>query len=145
MAITLREIDKTNWMDVLRLKLPAGQERFVASNVFSLAEAKIFPSMAPLAIYAGDVLVGFTMYGRDADDNNVWIYRLMIGDGYQRKGYGRAAMGMVIERLRSEPDCPFIKISWDHGNTAAETLYESLGFHKTGEIKHDEIVAQLDL
>jgi diamine N-acetyltransferase len=99
----------------------------------------------PMVVYAGDTLVGFTMYGRDDDDGNLWVYRLMIAEGHQRKGYGQAAMLEVIDRLRSEPDCRFIKISWDEGNIAAETLYESLGFRKTGEIIEGEIVARLDL
>jgi ribosomal protein S18 acetylase RimI-like enzyme len=45
-------------------------------------------------------MVGFVMYGIDADDDNYWIYRLMIDARHQRKGYGRAAMTELLRRLQ---------------------------------------------
>jgi diamine N-acetyltransferase len=144
MPVTLQPVTKDNWLAIVQLKPPDDQKRFVASNLFSLAESRFNPSMVPLAIYAADVPVGFTMYGRDDDDGNIWIHRLMIDARYQRKGYGREAMTQLVEHLRTERDCPFVMIGWVPDNFAAENLYESLGFRKTGELVEGEIVARLD-
>lgn len=143
-TISLRKINKDNWLDVLRLETLPEQAGFVASNAFSLAEAYVFPDAIPLAIYSDDTLVGFTLYGYDDDDGYHWIARLMIDRRHQRKGYGRAAMEQVIERLRADPECPCVQIGWDPENTAAAALYESLGFRRTGQILEGEILARLD-
>jgi diamine N-acetyltransferase len=144
-AVTLREINADNWLAVLRLETLPEQNGFVASNAFSLAEAYVYyPGAIPLAIYNDDTLVGFTMYGLDDDDGNYWIARLMIDRRHQRKGYGRAAMEQIVERLRADPDCSCVQISWEPENTAAGNLYEQLGFRLTGQIIEGEVVARLD-
>lgn len=144
MSVALREIDAGNWLAVLRLETLPEQSGFVAPNAYSLAEAYVFPSAIPLAIYSDDTLVGFTLYGYDDDDGYYWISRLMIDRHHQRKGYGRAAMQQVIERLRADPECPCVQIGWQPENTAAGKLYESLGFRLTGQVIEGEVVARLD-
>lgn len=144
MSVTLREITRDNWEALIRLELPVEQQSFVAPNLYSIAEARVYPTLVPLGIYHADDPVGFTMYDTSSDDGNVWIWRLMIDGRQQRKGYGRKAMELLIERLREQLACPFVLISWEPENLAAERLYESLGFHKTGEVLEGEIVAKLD-
>lgn len=89
MQITLREITKNNWRECVDLKVGPGQENFVAPNLFSIAEAKFEPGWTPLAIYAGETLVGFTMYGQDERDGSYWIIRLMVDAAYQGRGAGQ--------------------------------------------------------
>jgi diamine N-acetyltransferase len=67
----------------------------------------------------------------------------MIDAAHQGKGYGRAAMVEAIKRMREEPDCRQIALSYVPGNAAAAKLYESLGFVKTGEIIDGEEVVRL--
>jgi diamine N-acetyltransferase len=71
----------------------------VASNLYSLAESKFQSNMKPLAIYHDEVMVGFLMYGIDPDDDNYWVYRLMVDREFQRKGYGKGAMKLLLEHL----------------------------------------------
>lgn len=103
----------------------------VASNLYSLAQSKFDP-VTPLAIYAGEEMVGFVMFGTDPDippeRQSYVIYRLMIDRNHQHKGYARAAMIQVMERLKTTPDCREVLIGFVPGNTAAEQLYRSLGF-----------------
>lgn len=40
------------------------------------------------------------MFGIDSDDNNYWIYRLMIDKKFQGKGIGKQAIYLVIEEIR---------------------------------------------
>lgn len=145
MTVTLRTIDRDNWRECIGLRVAPHQEAFVASNVYSLAQAKAQPECVPLAIYDDDRMVGFVMYALDADEHKYWIYRLMIDAAYQGRGYGRAAMLAVLARLRAEPDGLDVAISYEPENTAAEGLYRSLGFRTAGEISGTEIVARLRL
>lgn len=147
MKVELREITQENWRECARLKVAPDQERFVASNVYSLAESKYEPECVPLAVYEGETMVGFVMYlPEDYGLAKVfYIARLMIGHQYQGKGYGRAVMEMLLERLKSVPGYAAILISFVPENTAAQRLYSSLGFQDTGEIDDGEIVYRLPL
>lgn len=141
--ITLRPITAKNWNECIGLQPGEDQKRFVASNLYSLAESKFKPWMVPLGIYDGEEMIGFVMYGLDQDDGNPWIYRLMVSEGRQGKGCGRAALREVIARLRAIPGRGEIKLSFNPGNARAEKLYESIGFRRTGEVISGEVVACL--
>ena len=64
MTVTLRPLTRDNLWAVVELTLHPGQEAFVADNIDSIANASVEPTWVPLAIYAGDELVGFVMYGQ---------------------------------------------------------------------------------
>lgn len=144
-GITLRPVDRSNWKQCLALQLHEHQKKFVASNMFSLAEAKIHPTFIPLAVYHGNVMVGFIMYGIDPDDGNYWISRLMIDREHQHRGYGKAAMKQVIERLKESPNCTSVCISHNPDNEVANRLYTGLGFIDTDRIVDGEKVMRLVL
>lgn len=73
------------------------------------------------------------MYGFDTDDNKFYLGRLMVDAQHQGKGYGKAATLEVIERMKKIEDCQEIYFSLVPENTAAEKLYASVGFERTGE------------
>ena len=133
--VHLRSVVLDNFYECISLEVDESQKGFVASNVKSLAEAKVNPNLFPLAIYDAAVLgyekphlpmVGFTMYEIVAGVG--FILRLMIDSKYQRKGYGRAAMQEVIRRLKLYPEIELIATSYQRGNETASKLYRSLGF-----------------
>jgi diamine N-acetyltransferase len=140
MSIELRPIDEENFRPVVRLEVAPDQSTFVATNVFSIAESKVCPYLEPWAVYSGDELVGFTLYGRDPETGKYWIVRLMIAADQQGKGYGRAVLDEIAERMRQLPDCDEIYLSCVPANTLAEGLYRRFGFEPTGEIDDGEIV-----
>jgi diamine N-acetyltransferase len=147
MKVELREVTRDNWLACVRLKVAESQTRWVASNAVSLAQSKYEPECVPLAAYDGETMVGFAMYRpEDYGLSKVWfIDRLMVGQDVQRKGYGRAIMTALLERLRAQPGFAAIMISFVPDNEAARRLYSSLGFEDTGVIEEGEIVFRLAL
>jgi diamine N-acetyltransferase len=143
MMILLKEVDRHNFFDVIKLKVAEEQKSFVATNLFSLAQAKAYPECQCLAIYHEEELVGFTMYCMDFDDKEYWIYRLMIDAKYQSKGYGKAAMEKLIERIKEDKDHQVIYLSFEPENDRAKELYEKLGFEADGRVIDGEIVYRL--
>jgi diamine N-acetyltransferase len=143
--VSLKPITADNWKGCIDLKVKDEQADFVPSNLYSIAEAQFYPQAAPLAIYSEQgQMVGFVLYGVDVENGKWKIFRLMIDHAHQGKGYGRAAMKQVIERLRSRPDCNEILIAYQTDNDAARQLYASLGFIE--EIVSDgKVTARLDL
>ena len=140
MNVSLREITPENFKECINLKVADVQATFVAPNVTSIAQAKIYPTANPLAIYDNDEMVGFVMFGFDTDDKRYYLVRLMIDEKFQGKGYGKAATLEVIERMKQIEDCAEIYLSFVPENTGAEKLYKSVGFERTGELNEGEVV-----
>ncbi len=145
MAVTLRDITADNWRACVRLSVAPEQEHFVASNAYSLAQSKYEPELIPLGIYDDETMVGFIMYRpMDFGVGKVWaVYRLMVAHEHQGKGYGRAGMNLLLNRLKTVPDYAGVLISFVPDNDAARQLYASLGFLDTGEMDDGEIVYRL--
>lgn len=149
MNITLREIDQDNYRAIGKLTVADDQKEFVATNPWSLAQSKYEPDLTPLGIYDEDTPVGFLMY-EDEDYGalgRAWsIWRLMIDHTQQGRGYGRAAMELLLTRLRQQTTTHTgIFISFVPENTAAQKLYASLGFEDTGMVEDGELVYRLPL
>jgi diamine N-acetyltransferase len=150
--VSLRDVTKENWQACVGLHLAPEQEHFVASNAYSLAESKFMPTFVPQAIYAraepdaDETLVGFAMYGYYPDGapplgQRHWIFRLMIAQEHQGRGYGTAAMREIIARLEADPACDDVLIGYEPDNTIARTLYARLGFEERGTTPWGELYA----
>src|SRR5438270_3530535 len=114
MKLSLREVNQDNWLECINLQLEQDQLDFVSSNLYSLAEAKIFPYLVPLAIYDQDTMIGFLMYGHDPEDSEgvYWLLRFMIDKRHQGKGYGRSSLAEILRILRAIPDCKIVRLSF---------------------------------
>ena len=149
MNIELRPVDQSNRDDCVRLKVTAAQSQYIASNESSLEAAEEHAEVArPFVIYADGVAVGFTMFAfePDYDDPNdrYWLWRFMIDERFQWKGYGTAALQVIIQYFKDH-GANNIRLSTKDTNTQALSLYHKAGFYDTGEMNDEEIVLQLDL
>lgn len=137
MKLHLEPVTAVNRAAVLALAPAPGQEGFLESTADCLAEADSYFRWRPVGIYDEKVLVGFAMYGffpQYFPFGRVWLDRLLIDRRYQGQGYGRAAMSLLLERLKEEyPHRRKTYLSVVEGNLAAEMLYRSFGFSYTGE------------
>ena len=145
MKIELKEVTAENLRKIAALKVKPGQQNFVAPNAYSVAQSKFYPSWVCLAAYAGEVPVGFAMYGIDDDDNTLWIIRMMIDEEFQGKGYGREILKEIVEHIKSRNFVNEIFLSFVPGNDTAKKLYESFGFKDTGRFEQGEFVYKLEL
>ena len=159
--VKLEKITGHNVWDILGLKVSEHQRSFVADNTTSIIEAYIATSANgyayPFGIYDDEIAVGFLMIGFGTDDDwtdaptvaegNYNLWRLMIDERYQNKGYGREAVRLALEFIRTFPcgkaDCCWL--SYEPENDIAQRLYNSFGFTETGEMDCDELIAVLRL
>ncbi len=77
-------------------------------------------------------------------DDRYWLWRFMIDENLQGKGYGTAALQAIIQYFRNH-GANNIRLSTKGTNTTALSLYRRAGFHDTGEMNGEEIVLQLCL
>ena len=145
MDITFRPVTWANFSAVIELTIKPEQAEFLTPNLNSIAEAYLEPTWTPLAIYAGDALVGFAMFGRDDETERWWIMRYMIDVQHQGKGYGTAALPGLIDLIVARHGCSELFLGYEPNNGVARRLYARMGFAPTGEVVGDEIIARLDL
>ena len=145
MTVTLRPITRDNLWAVVDLKLHPDQENLIEDNVASIANAYVEPTFVPLAVYAGDDLVGFAMYGQHPTTGAWWVIRIMIDRDHQGKGLGRAAMKALIETMAERVGCEEVVSSTLPSNATMAGLFASLGFRPTGEIEDGEPLVSLRL
>jgi len=144
--VELREITQSNFDDCINLNLPEAQKGFVATNVYSLAQAWVYYKTAfPFAIYAEDDLVGFIMPGYYEPQKHYNIWRFMIDERYQGKGYGKAALHLAISYLVEKHGASEIFLSVVPENIVAKSLYLGVGFELTGEMSGNEVVMRKKL
>ncbi len=133
----------------------------MASNELSIIEAYTAITANgyafPFGIYKEDTPVGFLMVGFDVDDywvdapaiakGNYNLWRLMIDEKHQGNGYGREAVRLALDFVRTMP-CGMAEYCWlsyEPENVAARELYRSFGFVETGEYDGEEMIAILEL
>jgi diamine N-acetyltransferase len=132
--ITLQEITRENIWDIMDLKVAQDQEAFVSTNAESIAQSKVQPECIPLAIYEDSTPVGFAMYCMDEEDREYWIYRMMIDQKHQGKGYSKAALRLLLDRIQSDPEHHIVYLDVHPENTPAVRLYQGFGFRFTGKV-----------
>lgn len=149
--VTLREITAETVLAVIGLKVADQQNRFVAPNAVSLAQALFAPQAWYRAIHLGEQPVGFVMLSDDSlirpvpEDPQVAVWRFMVDEKHQRQGVGTAAMQLVIAHVRSKGIFDQLALSYVPGEDGPEKLYLSLGFRPTGELDDGEVVMELPL
>lgn len=144
-GVELREVTADTVRQIIKLEVAADQNQFVAPNAVSIAQAYFEPKAWFRAIYAEDEPVGFIMLFDDPDKPEYYLWRLMVADGHQRKGYGRGALDLLVEYVRSRPNSAELLTSYIPAEGGPKQFYRSYGFVETGEIDGDEIVTKLDL
>lgn len=144
--VSLKEITRETLGSILKLKVAASQERFVATNAVSIAQAHFYPDVAWFrGIYAGDEPVGFVMLELDTVKQEYSLWRFMIDHRFQRMGYGREAIRLILEHVRSLPGARELLTSVVPGEGTPGPFYQGLGFAFTGEVDHGEQVMRLAL
>lgn len=149
MKIELRPIAQNNREECCALRVAPEQQVYVSPNEQSLQDAAQSPDIArAFAIYADEKMVGFTMFAFDENNEDprdkYWLWRFMIDQSLQGKGYGKAALQEILAYFK-ENGADIVTLSTKESNTAALNLYHRFGFKENGDMNEDEIVLKLVL
>ena len=138
--LTLEKVTGRNVWEILQLHVKEEQQNFVAGNDISIIEAYTTitggGSAFPFGIYDDGVPVGFLMIGYDTDDswenppriarNNYNLWRLMIDQRYQHKGYGKTALQLALDFINTMPcgKADYCWLSYEPENRSEEHTSE---------------------
>ncbi|MBR0206590.1 MAG: GNAT family N-acetyltransferase [Clostridia bacterium] len=138
--IRLAEIDERNFFDVRDLDVGEDQRRFLDSPLGILARGYVYRAQRArvLAIRDDGKTVGLLLV-KDMDEAPACydLQQFMIDRRFQGRGYGAAALGLLLERLRAEKKYPVAEVCVHRKNAAALALFRRAGFLDTGYVDPD--------
>ena len=151
-VVSLREVTAETVRSICKLSdtLSDAQKHMVAPNAVSIAEAHFSEHAWFRAIYADDTPVGFVMLYIGPDDEGSpdevhFLWRYMIDARYQKLGFGKRALDLLIEHVRSRPNAHELSLSCHPGGDGPEPFYRQYGFSRTGEFMGGEAVMRMDI
>ncbi len=146
-AVTLREITGETLRPILKMsdQMRPGQDRMVAPNAASIAQAHFNEKAWFRGIYADETPVGFLMLYDNPEKSEYYLWRMMIAGPHQGKGFGRQAIERLIDYVRTRPGAKALTASYVPIAGGPEAFYHKLGFKPTGEVHGGEIEIRLDL
>lgn len=151
-TIELREVSGENREAIRALRVRPDQEQFVASVEGSFRDAEETPEGNPWyrAVYADGMPVGFVMLSWNVTPQpgirGPWfLWRLLIDQAHQGRGYGKATLDAIVELIRAEGATDLLT-SYHPGEGEPLPFYLAYGFEPTGEIDEDgEPILRLEL
>jgi diamine N-acetyltransferase len=140
--VRLEEVNAENFGSVRCLSVNDIQKEYLNDDpIFYIAESKFHPNRIPMLIvddniFRMDSIVGFFVYGltgvEEAGEEQYRIAGFMIHKRYQRKGYGKKAMKLLLKEIKKDKRHNRISLCVHEKNEAAIALYKSFGFEYCG-------------
>lgn len=132
--IALEPLDVDNWLKICDLSVNNEQkEIFTIPNVYWIGISRYEEMSELFAIKVEDIYVGLIGGGYDEDGITGYINPLMIDPNYQKNGYAKEALRLMIEYLHFKLNVSEININHNKQNNVAGKIYETLGFLVYGE------------
>ena len=110
----------------------------MTSTAFSIVQSVYEPEWESRLILDGDTAVGFVFYGWGAGEDAPLLCRYTIDVDHQGKGYGKAALPVIVEEMLRQYQTWEIFLTLEAGNARAIRLYTGFGFVPTGESDEGE-------
>lgn len=138
--IQFKNITADNWKECINLKLFDGEKDFIHPNIYSIAEAQFYPKAISKAIYDEDKMVGYTMFGEDEENSNVYyIDRLMISKDYRKQGFATKTIQLIVKKAINK-GYKKISTSISLENDKMKKLLIKNGFNTKNELDGEEII-----
>jgi diamine N-acetyltransferase len=149
MTIALRPAADEEGAALEALRVAPDQLDFVGSVAGAFREAEEEPDGRAIqfGLYDDDTLVGFVMLSDEVGNPSYvahYLWKLLIDERFQRRGYGTAAIDLVAEFFRSR-GVDTMWTSASKGDGSPLPFYERYGFVRQGKTSWGEVMLRLDL
>ncbi len=138
--LRLSEINEDNWLEVRRLTVSEDQKGFMDSALGIIARGYVYRAFRAkvYAIAEDDNVIGAALI-KDLDDEPACydLQQFMIDARFQGRGYGTAALRLILSELEKERKYPCAEVCVKKDDRAALRVYEKVGFVDTGYVDED--------
>ena len=138
--VKLTDITEDNWFEVASLTVKDSQKEFLALAIGILARGYVYRdcNARVFAIENDDTIVGVALTREFTDEPLGYdLQQFMIDQRFQRKGYGSAALGLILDELRKEAHFDHVEVCVKKEDAAAIHLYQKYGFVDSGYVDED--------
>lgn len=139
-AIKLNEVTEDNWSKAASLAVKDEQKCFVAPAVGILARGYVYRNCNArvFLIESDGEAVGLALVREFTDEPLGYdLQQFMIDKEHQGKGYGDAALELILDELRKEGHWDHVELCVRKDDEAAIRLYRKHGFTDSGFIDED--------
>jgi len=143
--IILEALDVNNWLKICDLSVSDEQKAFFPiPNVYWIGISRYEEGTELFAIKADAEYIGLIGGGYDEDGVTGYINPIMIDHRYQKNGYAKSALRLMIDYLCNSLGVNKININHRKESVFSRKIYESLGFFVYNETEN-EYQLKLDL
>jgi len=138
--LRLTDVTEDNWFDVASLSVDDAQKGFVAPAVGILARGYVYRdcNSRVFVMENDDTIVGVALVREFTDEPLGYdLQQFMIDQQYQGRGYGSAALDLILDELRREKHYDHVEVCVKKEDTRAIRLYEKKGFVDSGYVDED--------
>ena len=138
--IRLTNVTEDNWQKVAALAVREDQKSFLAPAIGIIARGYVYRdcNARVYAIENDGTVVGVALVKEFSDEPLGYdLQQFMIDERYQGRGYGSAALGLILDELRREGRYDHVELCVKKADTAAIKLYEKHGFEDSGYVDED--------
>ena len=138
--LRLADVTEENWMEVAALAVKEDQKNYLAPAIGIIARGYVYRG-CNAKVYAMEndgVIVGTALVREFTDEPLGYdLQQFMIDRKFQGRGYGSAALGLILEELRKEKHFDHVEVCVKKEDAAAIHLYEKFGFVDSGYIDEE--------
>ena len=138
--LRLIDITEENWMEVAALAVREDQRSFVAPAIGILARGYVYRGCRGRVRVMEDdgVIVGMALVREFTEEPLGYdLQQFLVDERYQGRGYGSAALGLILEELRREGRYDHVEVCVKKDDAAAIRLYGRHGFVDSGYVDED--------
>ena len=138
--LRLTDVTEENWMAVAALSVREDQRGYVAPAVGILARAYVYRDCRARVrvMEDGGVVVGAALVREFTEEPLGYdLQQFMVDGRYQGRGYGSAALGLILDELRREGRYDHVEVCVKKDDEAAIRLYARHGFTDSGYVDED--------
>lgn len=139
-TVRLTQVTEENWLKVASLSVKEHQKEYLAPAIGILARGYVYRDCnARVFVIEHDGIIVGTALVREFTDEPLGydLQQFMIDQHYQGRGYGSAALTLILEELRIEGHYDHVEVCVKKKDAEAIHLYEKLGFTDSGYVDED--------
>ena len=138
--LRLTNVTEDNWMEIAALSVKEHQKQYLAPAIGILARGYVYRNCNArvFVIENDDTIVGVALVREFTDEPLGYdLQQFMIDRNYQGRGYGSAALRLILDELRREARFDHVEVCVKKEDAEAIHLYEKLGFVDSGYIDEE--------
>ena len=135
--IYIISIDENNKAEAEKLEVSEEQKSFLDSSSGIIKRAEIYKNLNPhlFGINSDEKLVGIALVKDFAEEPFGYdLQQFMIDINSQNRGYGTAALKLILDYLKKEGRFDHVEICVKKADFSAIKLYEKVGFKDSGYV-----------